>query len=369
MTQSNDNRMGWIRNIKKLQNKKFKNWDVEYEIASETYIPGILNFKNSSILCGLATFDRNKIGLYKYILKIKFAESSVPNFSVKKFSKGYFFKDGIPGELVALFSLFFQSRFFLLSAFWGDLTSTGLKQKVEYNPLYRTCQPYFDPQNCTNKNRNFAVGLPEFLEQITHIDTKYQQNIILACYHYARALQEFGIDEEMVFIRLVSAIEAINNCNQCRELIARDDILYGKEFEDIIKPEVLSNDEEQQLKKIFDLRKSKLRFNRFIEHYSKGFFRGGNYKSKHTRIKKSDLPKVLSNIYDSRSSYLHSGETMYLSRPIKGGNKFHTDSFTDMISDNRKFSGNKKLPYGSFFQSLVRHCILEFIKDVSKKTN
>jgi len=361
MNQSNDNRMGWIRNIEKLQNNNIRTWYAEYEIASETYIPGILNYKNSSILCGLMTFDKNKSGLYKYMLKIKFAETN-PNYSNKKSQKGYFFKNGIHGELIALFSLFFQSRFFLLSACSSELTPTSLKYKVEYNPVCRSCRPYFDPTNYIGFQRNFAIGLPEFLTQITRIDVKNHQQIILACYHYARALMEFGIDEEMVFIRLVSAIEAIY---KCLILQKSDDIFYGKDFEDIIKSDVLSKEEKTELKNIFDVRKSKLKFKRFIEHYSKGFFKGGNFKSPHTRFKKNELPKVLDTIYDSRSGYLHNGETMYLSKPMKGGFKWDTDPTSGMIIDNRNFPRRKKLPYGSFFQRLVRHCLLEFIKDVS----
>ena len=367
MNQSNDNRMGWIRNIEKLQNNNIRTWYAEYEIASETYIPGILDYKkNSSILCGLMTLDKNKKGLYKYMLKIKFAETAIPNYSKKKSEKGYFFKDSIPGELIALFSLFFQCRFFLLSSFSGELTQQTLKLKVEYNPVYRSCQQYFDPTNYTGVSRNFATGLPEFLTQITRIDVKHHQKIILACYHYARALKEFGIDEEMVFIRLVSVIEAVYGC---KELIKKDDIFYGKDFDDIIKSDVLSKEEKTELKNIFDVRKSKLKFKRFIEHYSKGFFKGGNYKSPHTRFKKHELSKVLGTIYDSRSSYLHSGEPMYLSKPMKGNYKWDTDPFFDMIIDNRYFPGQIKLPYSQYFQRLIRHCILEFIKDVSNKVD
>ena len=116
---------------------------------------------------------------------------------------------------------------------------------------------------------------------------------------------------------------------------------------------------------LFENRKSKLKFKRFVEQHSKGFFKGGNYKAPHTRIKKKDLSKTLSAIYDSRSGYLHTGETMYLSQPMHGVEKWDTDPSFGMIIDNRKFPAGKKLPYGSFFQKLVRHCLLEFVKDTS----
>ncbi len=84
------------------------------------------------------------------------------------------------------------------------------------------------------------------------------------------------------------------------------------------------------------------------------------------RIKKADLPKALNAIYDGRSGYLHRGEVLYLSRPMKGGQKWDTDPTVGMIMGNRRFSADMKLPYGSWFQRLVRHCIMQFMTEISK---
>ena len=56
---------------------------------------------------------------------------------------------------------------------------------------------------------------------------------------------------------------------------------------------------------------------------------------------------------------------MYLSHHMRGAKKWgwDTDPSLGMIIDNRTFSKSMKLPYGSFFQKLVRHCLLEFIKE------
>jgi hypothetical protein len=66
-------------------------------------------------------------------------------------------------------------------------------------------------------------------------------------------------------------------------------------------------------------------------------------------------------IYDGRSGYLHRGEVLYLSRPIRGGQKWDTGPTVGMIMGNRRFPARMKLPYSSWFQSLVRHCIMQFI--------
>ncbi len=249
-----DNRMEWIRNIDQLARKSASVYRAEYELASESYIPGILDYQNGAILCGAMTFDKGSNGLYKYLLKITYPYDDEA-FSVRKANKkGYLFKGGIPGELISLLSFFFQCRFFLLSAYSGDLTSTGLKIKTEYTPQIGSCRPYFDPDMLPGSKRNFSIGLIDFLEKLSQIDAVYHQQIILGFHNYGRALREFGIDEEMVFIRLVSAIESFA---KWVELDRRDDLFSGLHLDNIIKPQVLSADEKMELERIFDVRKGK----------------------------------------------------------------------------------------------------------------
>jgi hypothetical protein len=79
-------------------------------------------------------------------------------------------------------------------------------------------------------------------------------------------------------------------------------------------------------------------------------------------IKKADLPQVLTAIYNARSAYLHAGEPMYLSMPIKGGERWDIDPTLGMTIDNREFSPRPKLPYAYFFEGLVRHCLLSYLE-------
>ncbi|MEW6615855.1 MAG: hypothetical protein AB1401_10365 [Thermodesulfobacteriota bacterium] len=366
MTNQSDNRMGWIRNIEKLE-KTTSEYTAEYELASESQIFGVLDYKNGAIQCGIMTFKKDSNGTYKYLLRIKYPPYNEEPHFLKANKSGYLFPEGIPGELISILFLFFQCRFFLIAAYSGDLSSNGLKLKTEYFPQIKRCEPYFDPDMFPDGKRNFAVGLVDFLEKLARINDQYHQRLILGFYNYARALREFGIDEEMVFIRLVSSIEAFTKWVNLSE---NDDLFSGVNFENIIQSERLSASQKEELKNIFfNVRKAKTRFANFIQLYSKGFFTGGNFRAPHTRIKKGDLKKALSAIYDSRSNYLHQGETMYLSRHMRSGHKWDTDPTTGMIIDNRHFSVDKKLPYASFFQRLVRHCIMQFLSEISNLEN
>ena len=359
-----DNRMSWIRNVDKLNENDSESYYCEYEIASECNIPGVLNYQNGMILSSFLTVNRDRNNLYHYILKIKYAWLKEPFINKKASQKGYYFKDGIVGELLAIFSLYFQCRFYLIASYFGELSSHNVKTKAEINFIYQQCSPHIHPPIFSNRNKNFAKGLGDFLDSIKSLDTKYHQQFILACYHYSRALKEIGIDSEMIFVRLVSSIEALSEFIKLND---KDDLFEGKKFEDIIKNDVLSNEENIELKKIFDVRKAGKKFIRFIEQYSMGFFKGGKYRAIHTKIKKSDLPNILKTIYDARSSYLHNGEPMYLSQPNRNSYKWRwdTDPSLGMIIDNRKMTTSKKLPYTYWFEELVRHCLLSFLKKSS----
>lgn len=353
----NDNRMCWIRNMEELSNQDSNSYYTEYEFASGCSIRGLLNYNNGMILCASLTQVKDQNGLYHYLLKVK-TPYRIATANGEANRRGYFFRDGLSGELLSIFSLYFRCRFYLLANFWGELTEKGLKIKTEKEFTYKSCSPKIHLPIFSSESLNFSIlGRP--LDSIKSLDVKYHQQFILACYHYSRALKEVGVNTEMVFIRLVSAIEALS---QSFEIGKKKDLFYGKSFDDIIKVKKLSQNEKEELSKIFETRKAKARFIGFIEKYSKGYCKGGNYKVKHCKITKNQLPEILSSIYNARSDYLHKGEPMYLSLPFPRGKKWDTDPSLGMYIDNRYYSESQKLPYPDFFEGLVRHCLLNFLK-------
>ena len=163
----------------------------------------------------------------------------------------------------------------------------------------------------------------------------------------------------MVFIRLVSAIEVLS---KNETLNRKDDTLEEQEIARLIASSNLSPQQKKELKSAFDVRKSGKKFTRFIEQHSSEFFKGGNFRAKRLKIKRADLGKMLRIIYDARSRYLHAGVPMFLSTPVKGGEKWDTDPILGMWVDSRRFDAAQKLPYAHFFEGLVRHCLLNYLK-------
>ena len=356
----NDNRMGWIRNLEALAGAG-RQYAAEYELGSECSIPGLLDYADGQIVCAPLSLEKSRSGLRLYNLTLRFPAGPHDHFAriQEANAKGYYFKDGILGELLALISLFFRCRFYLISSrLVLENPRLGMGQKMEYPVVREECDPGIHPPVFQDGGRNLAAGFNEFLDCVKKLDQGLHQAFVLACYHYRRAINEIGVDPEMVFIRLVSAIEALS---QNHTLTSKDDALEAKGIADVIARAELSAELKHELQTTFDVRKSRKRFIRFIEQHCSGFFRGGNFKGS-LKIKRADLGKVLDNIYTARSRYLHAGEPMYLSRPMRGGEKWDAEPSLGMIADNRKFKGSQKLPYAHFFEGVVRHSLLNYLK-------
>jgi hypothetical protein len=310
-------------------------------------------------VCGFLATEPERDGLYHYLLRIKYSKTP-PLYNKGADPRGYYFKDGIVGELLSLFSLHFQCRFFLKATYFGEVLGHGLKLRQEHYFLRASFNEHVHPSLLTNNHRNFATELPAFLDRFRLLPTEEHQAFILASYHYAKALREVGLDSEMVFVRLVSSVEALASRTA---LDRRDDVFSGKEFEQLVNPRVLTRDQLAELKTTFEVRKAGLKFIRLLEKYSKGAFEGGKWKARHLRIKRGDLPQVLKRIYGARSDYLHKGEPMYLSQFMRIPERWDTDLSLGRIIDNRSLTAARKLPYTYWFENLVRICLLNYLNE------
>ena len=351
-----DDRMLWIRNLKgDVVSDGFD--AIEVEVGSECRINGILDYEDGAILLGASTHDPNNVGLYKYLMKLKLRFQ--PARTLRGKPNGYLFRDGQVGELVALISLCLQARLYILSITVGHLTSHGLPIKTEFSPLRVRFGRNVDPVVFSATDRNFAIELPSFLDQVRHVPSEYHLAVALSSNHFARALREIGVDEEMVFVRLVSAIET---AALDQPVIA--DELSKKTPGELFRTEDLTALQIQELKKLLRTRKAKARFIAFLEQFSSGFFEGMPEKPPHTQVTPTTLASVAGAIYDARSDYLHNGYPMYLSQFAPAFPEWHMDPSVGMVWQNRSYAADQKLPRADFFHRLVRHCLLSYFKSL-----
>jgi hypothetical protein len=198
------------------------------------------------------SIETPELGLCLYNLTLRYPSGPCePNRKADE--KGYYFKDGIVGVLLALMSLFFRCRFYLISSrSVPENPRQGMPIKTEYPFLRIKCNPAIHPPVFQGANTKLATGLAEFLDLVKTIHEKLHQKFILACHHYARALKEIGVDSEMAFIRLVSAIEALSKDHP---LTHADDALEEQGVSDLIAQSGLSKEFRSELKSVFDVRK------------------------------------------------------------------------------------------------------------------
>jgi len=362
MTMQNDNRMAWIRNIEQLNKSDKDSYFMEYEIASESFISGVLDYDNGKILCAPLLINKDDRGMYHYLLKIQHHKFNDSIELEKASSSGYYFIDGVAGELISLLSVFFQTRFYRIATYHGELDNHGMKVKTEHHILHRRCNKLTHPAIFDDRERNFAIGLPEFLNTITSLNMKYHNSFIIACSHYNKALKEVGIDREMIFIRLVSCIEALLSSYDYRNI---DEPSENIKLKALINDLTIDEDLEKLLKEFSKQNRIKQKFTYFIEKYSQQYWQDTDATDSHVKISKDKLPKVLRAIYNARSSYLHAGEPMYLSEPYLQALdwKWDLDPSQGIFIDKRMIPCSKKLPYAYWFENIVRMCLISYLEE------
>ena len=301
-----DGRMFWLRMLDAA--KKDKNAPVlEAEFSSEVMIPGLLDYGDGKVVACFSTVGPDPYGMYKYGLHLA-APDAVPARSwADGTRKGYVFRKGPIGELIALFSLVLQARLYHVATS-SALHSRSIKLKTEFWPIRGFAGPKVDPLVFVDTERNFTESLPPFLDDLREIPSRYHQRIVTAADHYGRALRYIGIEDEMVYVRLVSAIETV-----AHDQPIPGDLFAGVQAEEVFRMDKLSEDQQEELRRTLDTRKTKARFVQFLVQYSKGFFDGEEREPVHTQVTPKTLPAVATAIYNARSGYLHNGDPMYIS--------------------------------------------------------
>ncbi|PIZ95720.1 MAG: hypothetical protein COX80_03730 [Candidatus Magasanikbacteria bacterium CG_4_10_14_0_2_um_filter_33_14] len=359
-----DNRMQWITTLEENDPKERK-YSTNYEFFSEVRIPGILEYNNGNLLCGLIEEDKEQ-GLYYYRLILTTNEKEY-KFDLTKYSKaGYFFSSGIIGELLAIFSVYFQARFFLKSSTYGELTNHSIEHRISKKTNYIKPSPYKNFEMFSNETkRNWNKGLTKFLDDIKSLDQIYHQNLINSFHWYAEAIKHISIDRELFYVRMVSSIESLLNYIEPKK-----DSLTNK-LEVLTTDNITFNEDEKiQINNWIKNRNIQNKFINFTETYSEGFFKDGNEEANHCYIKSVDLKKHLKSIYSARSKYLHEGKPMYISDDytMDDAKCWDIDPAGGMFVDRKKFSQNEKLPRMRWFERIVNYSIKKFIeKNLNKK--
>jgi hypothetical protein len=353
------NRMLWLRELDALVAASTSH-TIEAELASEVLVPGLLDYAHGAVWLSPVTFTPDHVGLYKYVLRLRCAERLVPDgeavpstFPRTGTRNGYVFPTGAVGEIAALLSLAVQARFYLVSITVRHGPDSAVMYKTEFSFLRAGHGVHLDRVLFVEAARN-ATHLSPLLDRVRSIPNEHHLVIAVAAGHYARAVRLVGVDEEMVFVRLVSAVEKIMGSHA-------EDALSQK----VLAQQCFTEDEKRELKTTFQARRSTARFVAFLLKYSAGFFDGEAKEPVHTQVTPENLEMVARAIYRARSAYLHSGDPMYLSPVSHVFPGWHMGASVGQTLQDRSFSQEQKLPCADFFHRLVRHCILARIDEMA----
>jgi hypothetical protein len=352
--------MYWVRILDALAARGAGPAVTEAEVAAEISIPGMLTYAESGIVFGPTTFAPDASGLYKYLLRVKQPMPGQPiafDTIRKTSSRGGYLLPGAPvTELVALFSLALQARLFVLSTTERTLDPQYLPRKTDCAILRAT-------GNITHRDgvlfsarpeRNIHTGLPPLLDTVRRIPPKHHLELAVAADHYAKAIRTVGLDDEMVFVRLVSAIERVMPEHPPDSL-----------SEKLLALDGLTHQEREELQVTLQARRARARFVAFLERYAKGFFDNEPKEPTHTQVTPDNLADVATAIYRARSGYLHSGDPMYISNHMGQFLAWHMEPTMGKWEQNRAFTAAQKLPTTEFFHRLVRHCLLARIEELA----
>lgn len=331
-----------------------ENEDEYFELLSEAHITGTTDYFSENLIMG-PFIQQHVRSPHSYQVRVRFPKDAKFTYNPDDATTdGYYHPGGIADELCSLLSLHFRARFYHVSTTSGGISATEASWRT-VNQIHRNTVPkHWDRMVFGDQPRNFST-FTDFLGVIEKVPEEHHLSIMKAASNYNAALRQIGIDPEMVFVKLVSAIEVLSK-----------DFVLSKKDDSLVSLNDTSQWTPQQqtdLAVLIENRKVRRKFIRFIEKYSKGYFKGGRYKAPHLMITRAQLPKILGVIYDARSAYLHAGESMYLSTPFEDFN-WHLDGSVGMYVGKRKFEAKQHLPNIEFFEGLVRHCILGYIDEL-----
>jgi hypothetical protein len=356
MEKPSDNRMRFIRLLEGTEPREFC---TEFEFASETRIAGQLDYSNGDLILRFLTFEPNRDGLLKYTLSIR--EAAAYRLPVTQGSDdGYYFGGSLVDEILSLASLFLRSRIFVIASVVRSIGGPPMT-KYEYDFSYIQPQRQADRHLFDASLRNF-VPLGEFLNEVRKLPEAFHHRFGNSARLYALALREIGVNDQLAYIHLVSAIEILS---QDQALPIQRDPLQEvmDKIKALLDEEKSRPEAKAELGNLFKHRKSLARFIAFVsEHSQSSVIEKPQTGFLEYKIYRDTLPDALKRIYTARSNFLHAGAAMYLSDPRKVPPECDYDFSAGQTIDNRKFPEEEKLPNISFFESLVRNCLLEYLK-------
>jgi len=182
----------------------------------------------------------------------------------------------------------------------------------------------------------------------------------LAVRLYHQALLVIEDQPDIAYLNLVSSIETL-----CQDYVIEGMTLLQidenlSNLVNSIEDKTMSNEIEKAI-----LRREKFinkKFVAFIKEYTEESFWIRNDRPEFGRINPDQFEEILKRIYKQRSKYLHTGEPFPKSIYFKPPAGAEMDAAIAMMSKGKLWEQKDFIPYPHFFEKLVNHVLMNFLK-------
>jgi hypothetical protein len=367
-SQQVDNRMQWIRALERAKTLPGdERYLEEYEIVSECEIHRRLWYEDGFITSWWLGKNSYMDGLNSYGLRLTLGTADRMQFTedgkpiIRASNDGYFSRS-LEDELISLLSLWLHSRFYFVHCTTGEVTDRSISHRWGKKFVHRPCQNAEQRRSWLfSRKKKDMYSVQAVLDAARRLDPLFHHAFYSAASQYADGLRWVGVEDEMVYIRLVSSVETLS----AFEGIEGDELAGKVEAWIQAAGDSLLDKEKHELHSWLKQRKAKAKFVQFLCTHSQGFFQEHPSEQEGLWITQDSLPDYLKKIYDARSAYLHTGKPMWICEEMSYqdaiGRGWDLDRSISMIIDQRRIDGSEKIPTALFFDALVRHCLLNFL--------
>ncbi len=370
-----DNRMRWIRELERrkalTEISDFTRYFETHEFVSECEISGFLDYDGGLLSCWWTGGNSYLPSLQTFALKldlptaeeIKRSTEGDPIFTAAE--DGYHSRS-IEDELISLLSVWLHTRFFLVQCTVGEVSRTSISRRHGDPFTYPACKNNSQKKSnlfkgTSKKVKKNVASAKAMLDAVRRLSTNQHRQFYLACSHYADAVRLIGYENEIAYIRLVSAIEVL----AYSEKLENDEL--PEKLKSIIKnnKDFFSGTENVELLSFLKQRKIGFKFVQFLIKNSEGYFEGHPTTPDNAWVTAATLGEYAKAIYKARSRFLHEGEPLLM--PEEYNIKKTDERGCDLgigvpfLRDQRKFTPTEKIPTVLFFEELVRHCLLNYL--------
>lgn len=342
-----EKQMQFVRNIRELGDNCNESIIYEYEVIADANIIGHLDY-GPYVFSMWEISEKNEGEKRKLCLQIKSKKFNSDDLKLNEAKRnGFYHGGGIAEEIIYLSSLFLRRRIEL-----------GPVVRIDNRPSsFNKGKRMLDKPLITGSSNLGA--LHEWFKLVENLSSKYDQKFILATRLYHRSLLLIEEEPDLAYLDLISSIEVLCQDTKIGKVSLCD--LDPKLAKAIYS---LDNDLKEKIEKAILKREKfiKRKFVKFIMDHIDDSFWIENERPEYGVIKKDELKDYLERIYNQRSRTLHSGEPFPPNIFTAPMDKTEIDFSLGMIIGDKKWELKDYIPYPRFFEKLVNHVIINFLR-------